>query len=139
MIMKKYLFAGTLFFAFAAQAQKTPVKSKQNAATLPRTSLRNLTDSVSYAIGLMVGNFYKQQGVKSLNSSIVGKAITDVYSGKKTMMNESQANNTVMLCMNPNLSKNISAGENFLKENKKNPKIKATPSGLQYEVITEGT
>jgi FKBP-type peptidyl-prolyl cis-trans isomerase FklB len=33
---------------------------------------------------------------------------------------------------------NKEAGENFLVENTKNPNIKTTESGLQYEVITEG-
>ncbi len=34
---------------------------------------------------------------------------------------------------------NLKAGEDFLKENKEKPAVVTTPSGLQYEVLTEGT
>ncbi|MBS3952151.1 MAG: FKBP-type peptidyl-prolyl cis-trans isomerase [Methylomicrobium sp.] len=34
---------------------------------------------------------------------------------------------------------NKAAGIAFLAENAKNPAIKTTPSGLQYEIVTEGT
>ena len=33
----------------------------------------------------------------------------------------------------------IEAGKNFLSKNKARPEVKTTASGLQYEVITEGT
>ena len=35
-------------------------------------------------------------------------------------------------------AENIEKGKAFLEENKKNPHIVTLPSGLQYEVITEG-
>ena len=35
-------------------------------------------------------------------------------------------------------AENIAKGKQFLEENKKNPKVVTLPSGLQYEVITEG-
>ncbi len=34
---------------------------------------------------------------------------------------------------------NAKTGEEFLAENAKRPEVKTTPSGLQYEVLTEGT
>jgi FKBP-type peptidyl-prolyl cis-trans isomerase FklB len=34
---------------------------------------------------------------------------------------------------------NLKAGQEFLEENKKKPGVVALPSGLQYEVLTEGT
>jgi FKBP-type peptidyl-prolyl cis-trans isomerase FklB len=37
------------------------------------------------------------------------------------------------------LSANLKAGEDFLAENKKRAEVHTTPSGLQYEVLTEGT
>jgi FKBP-type peptidyl-prolyl cis-trans isomerase FklB len=40
---------------------------------------------------------------------------------------------------NEKASANLKAGEDFLAANKNKPGIVALPSGLQYEVITEGT
>ena len=40
---------------------------------------------------------------------------------------------------NEKASANLTAGEDFLEANKQNPGIIALPSGLQYEVIIEGT
>jgi len=143
--MKKILVAGTVLLAVGAQAQKTapakpsaakPVAAKPAQAVKP---LKNSVDTVSYAIGTMVANFYKQQGIAKLNSAMVSKAINDVYGNGKVLLNENQANMALMRYMNPALSKNIEEGENFLAANKKKTGVKTTPSGLQYEVIREGT
>lgn len=40
---------------------------------------------------------------------------------------------------NDKLAANLKAGEDFLEENKKREGVQTTPSGLQYEVLTEGT
>lgn len=37
------------------------------------------------------------------------------------------------------LAANLKAGEEFLEQNKQRPGVQTTPSGLQYEVLTEGT
>ncbi|MFL5739636.1 MAG: FKBP-type peptidyl-prolyl cis-trans isomerase [Flavisolibacter sp.] len=146
--MKKCLLLLSSFFVLFAQAQKTtkkPVPQK----TASSTSLKNLNDSASYAIGVSVANFYNQQGLKNINSSLVAKAISDVYGKKKTLMTESQCNDVMTSLMNKaqeDMNKaqaekakpNITAGEAFLAKNKLNPAVKTTASGLQYEVITEG-
>jgi FKBP-type peptidyl-prolyl cis-trans isomerase len=38
---------------------------------------------------------------------------------------------------NPQICVNVKDGEKFLAQNKKNPNIKTTPSGLQYEVVKQ--
>jgi FKBP-type peptidyl-prolyl cis-trans isomerase FklB len=40
---------------------------------------------------------------------------------------------------NPQLGENVKSCNNFLADNKKNGNIHTTPSGLQYEVLTQGT
>ena len=54
-----------------------------------------------------------------------------------------QANNVLMNYMNRlqevKVKPAIQAGENFLTANKKKTGVMTTPSGLQYEVITQGT
>lgn len=133
-----------LFFSLLAlgvHAQKPAPKKTTAAKSTPAKSpvLKNLTDSVSYAIGLSVAKFYSQQGIKNLNGDLVSRAINDVLGKKPELMTEEQANIAVMRLLNPNLFKNIEAGEKFLAANKNNPGVKITASGLQYEVVQQGT
>src|SRR3954466_16211858 len=142
--MKKILAAIFCMSVMAAQAQKTATKKPvATKTTTTSSSLKNLTDSASYAIGLSVANFYNQQGLKLINPAMVSKAIIDVYNKKKPLIDETQANDVIMSCMNKAQTENskptIAAGEDFLKKNKLNPSVKTTSSGLQYEVIKEGT
>src|SRR6476620_5350714 len=137
--MKKFLVAGFGFLLdVSANAQKTGVTKKTTAKPVAASSqvCKNENDSLSYAIGLSVANFYKQQGMPDLNPTLVAKAISDVMGKKKTVLSEEQANLALMSHSNPQLGKNVKTGENFLAKNKKNPNVKTTASGLQYEVIT---
>jgi FKBP-type peptidyl-prolyl cis-trans isomerase len=54
-------------------------------------------------------------------------------------MTETQANEAIMFYINPKLRETINAGVKFLATNKTKPNIKITSSGLQYEVLTQGT
>ena len=135
-----------LFFsllALGATAQKpAPKKTTATKSSPTKTStspLKNLTDSVSYAIGLSVAKFYSQQGIKNLNGDLVSKAINDVLGKKPELMTEEQANIAVMRLLNPGLFKNVEAGEKYLAANKNKAGVKVTASGLQYEVIQQGT
>jgi FKBP-type peptidyl-prolyl cis-trans isomerase len=142
--MKKALIVVCSFLTLGAAAQKKSAPAVKKPVTqTPAPILKNLTDSASYAIGLSVANFYAQQGITKLNPSVVSRAINDVMTGKKPLMDDHLANNTMMRCINQaNEAKaqpNITAGEQFLAKNKTRPGVKTTASGLQYEVITEGT
>ena len=139
--MKKCLVVLLVLSISVAQAQKTVAKKPVHtikSETLA-SGMKNLTDSVSYAIGLQVAKFYSQQGIKSLNASLVAKGIADVYGNKPILLTDAQANDAVMHLMNPNLTKNIETGEKFLEQNKNKPGVVTTASGLQYEVLTQGT
>ena len=131
--MKKYFVAAFALGALTVQAQKTapkkttPVKTTQSTAVL-----KNLNDSVSYAIGMSVANFYSQQGIKNLNTTMVSKAINDVFSKKNSLLTEEEAQLAVMRFLNPNVFKNIEEGEKFLAQNKTKQGVKTTASGLQY-------
>ncbi|GAA4339916.1 FKBP-type peptidyl-prolyl cis-trans isomerase [Flaviaesturariibacter amylovorans] len=139
--MKKLFLVSALAVSLASSAQKKPVAKP--AAKSPATpGLKNMTDSASYAIGISVANFYKQQGMKSLNPTLVARAIQDALGGKTTLLSEHQAQTVLMNYMNraqaSKAQPNIDAGERFLAQNRKKPGVKVTASGLQYEVIKEG-
>jgi FKBP-type peptidyl-prolyl cis-trans isomerase FklB len=139
--MKKILIAFSLAASFTAAAQKKTVPVKKPAT--PPPALKNVVDSASYAIGVSVANFYKQQGMKQLNAAMVSKAITDVLGGKKVLLNDQQCNDIIMSYINraqADKSKpTIAAGQAFLAKNKTKAGIKTTASGIQYEVLREGT
>jgi len=101
-----------------------------------------LRDSASYAIGVFVVNFYKQQGISDINSAMVAKAIDDNLQSNSSLLDDNQANTAIMTYINNAQAEkakvNIEAGEKFLEENKKRPGVVTTASGLQYEIISEG-
>lgn len=149
--MKKLLLSILLItvtgMIWAQSNTKTKPVAKVGTAKVvdqqPAPKLKNLSDSASYAIGVSVASFYKQQGITSLNTSLVSRAINDILMGKQPLLNEEAVNmcvNKLMTEIQENKSKpTIEAGKAFLEKNKSRPGVKTTASGLQYEVITEGT
>jgi len=139
-IMKKYCFITfcllSIVYANAQKPASKPAATKTSTASTP--VLKSHNDSLSYAIGLSVANFYRQQGIK-LNTSLVTKACNDVLEKKKPLLNDDQANLIFMCHSNPQICVNVKQGEQFLAQNKKKPNVKVTQSGLQYEVLTAGT
>lgn len=121
--------------------------AKPAAGTKPKTggtsaTMKNSVDSFSYAIGLSIANFYKQQGVSGINNQLVLKALTDAKNGTP-VLNEEQANNCIMGYMQAARSQKAAgakkAGQAFLEQNKTKQGVVALPSGLQYQVLQEGT
>lgn len=152
--MKQLITIGFLFFGLMSYAQNKPAvkpaakqaaKPAAKAATPAKplaTTFKTTADSMSYAIGMLDGTFFKGQGITKVNSSLLGKGFSDALSGNMLFTAE-QANDLVRREMQKaGLSKiqpNIQACSDFLSENRKKPGVKETPSGLQYEVITMGT
>jgi len=137
-------FCGMIVITTYSQTNTTkkPVKPPVKVITHD-LQLKTLEDSANYAMGMSVAGFYKQQGFSKINSALVTKAINDVMSGKQAMLNETQANSAMMSYLNKEQmvksKPNIDACENFLASNKKKQGVVTTASGLQYEVITQGT
>ena len=130
---------------FAQTKPKTAAKPATKAAVKPATQsfLKTITDSASYAIGLSEARFLQQQGITKINSTLLAKAIDDIMNKKTPAMSDAECNNAIMTYINriqKDKSKDvIAAGEKFLAENKNKPGVKTTASGLQYEIIREGT
>ena len=142
------LFAG---MAVMGQVKKPAATSAKPAATAaakktttpPPNPLKNATDSMSYAIGMSLANFYKDQGITNINTAMVTKALNDAMKGPKTLLTEEQMNMSISNYLQQ-LKKEKSAaarkaGEAFLAANKTKPGVVELPSGLQYQVVTEGT
>jgi FKBP-type peptidyl-prolyl cis-trans isomerase FklB len=141
------LLTGTCVLTAPALSQvpAAPAAAQKTTAKLPAPGpvLKNLDDSASYAIGLSVANFYKQQGIAKLNTGLISRGINDVMENKKPLFDETTSNtvlNNYMSRIQAEKSKpRIDSGAAFLAKNGMRPEVKTTASGLQYEVITLGT
>jgi FKBP-type peptidyl-prolyl cis-trans isomerase FklB len=124
----------------AAAAAKKAVPAKKVVPAQP--VLKNALDSFSYALGLSMANFYKEQGVDDIKTPLVMRAIEDSKSGKP-LLNEAAINNCIMAYMQEKRKAKSAgarkAGETFLAENAKKPGVVVLPSGLQYQVLQEGS
>lgn len=127
---------------FAQTTHHPTTTHKPKTAAAP-VALKNTQDSLSYAIGLSVANFYKQQNITNINTALVMRAINDVNKGGKLVLDEQQANACIVGYMQKAKAEKATAakkiGEDFLTANKNKPGVVTTPSGLQYLVIKEGT
>lgn len=144
--MKKLTgFLISLSVSTLALAQQKPKSvAKPAAATKTAgTSMKTPVDSVSYALGLSLAQFYKQQGIQNINTAMITKAINDVMKGGKAQLTDEQMNMCITNYMQKMKSEKASvakkAGEAFLVNNKKNSGVITLPSGLQYQVITQGS
>ncbi len=141
--MKNILMAVFLCVALGAAAQtKKPLPAKKPvAAVVPL--LKNSTDSLSYAIGLEGASFYKSQGATTLNTALIKKGFDDVFGDKKLLLTSEASNMTIQNKMQEFMSNKASGvkqeSQKFLDANKKKPGVITLPSGLQYEIIKEGT
>jgi FKBP-type peptidyl-prolyl cis-trans isomerase FklB len=152
MALYRAIFASALCLSagiggFAQIAKTTTAAHKPGEAGKTMTSsvvvLKNTQDSLSYAIGLSVANFYKQQNISNINTALVTRAINDVNKKGKMLMDEQQANtcliNYVQKAKSEKAAGNKKLGEDFLAANKNKPGVVSLPSGLQYQVIKAGT
>ena len=125
-----------------SQVKKKPVTAKKPVATAPQVTMKNSLDSFSYALGLSIATFYKEQGVVNVNNNLVLRALSDSKNGKP-LMDDMQANNCMVSYVQgmrgEKAAPNKKAGEAFLAENKKQPGVVSLPSGLQYLVMKEST
>lgn len=112
-------------------------------------SLKTAADSVSYAIGISTGAGYKENlktlpgdpaNVDDLIASFI-QAIKGDSSAMKMTPQAAQAyvQTYFMEASARDAKKTKEEGEKFLAENKSKKDVFTTESGLQYQVVTEGT
>ena len=99
-------------------------------------------DKFSYAIGLGIGQNLLSMGAQGINVEDFAQAIADVLNRKETAISHNEAREIVnkyfMELEEKMNAENIEKGKAFLEENAKKEGVVTLPSGLQYEVITEG-
>ncbi|MBQ5871631.1 MAG: FKBP-type peptidyl-prolyl cis-trans isomerase [Bacteroidaceae bacterium] len=100
-------------------------------------------DKISYALGLGIGQQIKSMNIENFSIEDFAKSISDVMEDKETAFTSREAQ--VMLQeffqkkQKEEAEKFIAEGKAYLDENAKKEGVTVTKSGLQYEVLQEGT
>ena len=103
---------------------------------------------VSYAIGMMLGHNWQQQGLE-IDPDIAAHAIKDVQAGGTTLLSQTEMQETLTSFQQTfkikqqkmqaeKAVKNKAEGAAFLATNKNNSAVITLPDGLQYTVLAEG-
>lgn len=113
-----------------------------------KATFKDEREKASYAVGLNLGNNWKRGDI-DLDPDAVLRGIKDVYSGAPKLSEDETR--SVLTAYQQEISakqqekrkvigeKNKAEGEKFLADNKTKPGVTTLPSGLQYQVITNGT
>ena len=99
-------------------------------------------DKFSYGLGMGIGQNLQSMGISNMSIEDFMKGISDVLAGGKTEMTHAEAQKVVndhfRALAEEAYAQNKKSGEAFLAENAKKEGITVLPSGLQYQIITEG-
>lgn len=160
--MKKIIIASVVtLFAINANAQTAAKKTTtvKKPITTTKTTVKpvvkaqvfnNNLDSASYALGINVASSFKSGGMNTLNYELFNKGLKDAFAKVNPLLTEAQCQQAVNSLFTSfskvreaeerkKFEPQIKAGNDFLAANKIKPGIKTTASGLQYEILTQGT
>ncbi|MFT5641711.1 MAG: FKBP-type peptidyl-prolyl cis-trans isomerase FkpA [Cyclobacteriaceae bacterium] len=122
MIKKSYLLQAVVIMLVA-------VACNQEKASSPAT-IKTFEDSVSYSYGVQLAESLKQVD-ENMDVAMVAKGLIEAFDSA-TQIPLNETNQLIQ-------KKEMSAGNEFLEENKKKEGVQITSSGLQYLVNVEGT
>jgi len=122
---------------------------KAAPAVAAKSGLKTEKEQVSYVIGMQIGVHRLDQGIEVDLETLV-KAMKATIAGKEPLLTQEEAMQVMQAFslrmqarqaaeFEEQKTKNAAEGEAFLAGNAKKPEVKTTDSGLQYQVLTEGT
>ncbi len=113
---------------------------EQNSVS--NVKLTTTQDSLSYTIGLSLGESFSQGDLKDLNYEMLVRGMKDQMDSVPAMeLKEAEAYIQQVMAQKQEAKSELDkkAGVDFLAANKSKDGIQTTPSGLQYKVLTPGT
>jgi FKBP-type peptidyl-prolyl cis-trans isomerase FkpA len=130
-------------------ADKPAATADKDAAVKSIPGLPTEKDQVSYMIGMAMGK-QLEMAKEDVDVDVLAKAIKTSLAGKKMLLTDQQAAEIAqsfsqkmqaqqMAKMMAEARTNLDQGAAFLAKNAKAPGVQTTPSGLEYQVITQGT
>lgn len=142
--MKRLSIAmAVILLAGCSVTKKATVSTPLPAPPAPQKPLvSSETDSVSYAIGVQVATYYKNQGLDSINYKALTQAFKDVYDDSTLILDIDHSNMTLQEKLQQfatrKLEKEKATGKAFLDSISQKPNVVTLPSGLRYEIIKRG-
>src|SRR5690554_3043630 len=99
-------------------------------------------DKLSYALGMSMASNLMNSGLRQLDVESFVKAFTEIMNSSTPSMSPQEANEIIQQLFSKKqeemLGNNLEEGNAFLQENGKKENVITLPSGLQYEILTEG-
>ncbi|MDR2535199.1 MAG: FKBP-type peptidyl-prolyl cis-trans isomerase [Treponema sp.] len=132
--MKKYVILGWLVIVLGLGAYAE--------GKVDESAVASADGETSYAFGMMIGSNLKELGL-TFNYNAFMQGMKAVLEDMSTTLTMDEAISKVQIAyleaMNKQTEEAMAKEQAFFEENAKKPGIQITDSGLQYEVITEGT
>ncbi len=143
--VKHFLWKGLAILGLIALPLQSFSQDKKNNKDMENNNL----DRISYALGLSMGNNFRSSGIQQINIQDFADGVAAVMNGVTPKMTYDEAKEEIRKYFTDLEAKqqaeaakmgeiNKQAGEAFLAENGKRVEVTTLPSGLQYEVLTEG-
>jgi FKBP-type peptidyl-prolyl cis-trans isomerase FklB len=138
--MKTKSLIGLLFLALITV---TSCSQSKSGLKIGAVKLTTAADSASYAIGVNVATGIKGNGMKDINVEALAKAFQDVYADEKLQITAEESNPFLQAyfstLMETRAADALAEGQKWFADNGKKNGVITTASGLQYEVLREGT
>ena len=132
----KYFFLLVFIFTFACQKDK-PVQDN--------IRLRSHTDTLSYSLGLIIGQKLRSEGFTNINDHVLITAVKQALSTDKKdelLIDPDVARDILKVYLYQEHKRRIKVKstewKDFLDKNAQRRGVKVTKSGLQYEVLRAG-
>lgn len=137
--MKKTILLATIGLALSlSSCDQATTDNTQSSNTMS-----NDMDTLSYSFGVSIGTNLQQNDIQEVNSEMIAKGIADVFSEGEAAMSVEECQAVIQAYYEKKESQkgadNADRGKVFLQENASKDGIMTTGSGLQYEILNEGT
>ncbi|MFN8407231.1 MAG: FKBP-type peptidyl-prolyl cis-trans isomerase [Sphingobacteriaceae bacterium] len=140
---KIMLMVSASLVSLSAMSQVKKGSSKKVGVETSASVFKSQLDSASYAFGYNISQDLKIRGFTEVNYNLVSKALADGFQGTNPLLTKEECQKVIGVALaSANKVKYASVleeGQKYLAENKKKPGVTTLPSGLQYEVLGEGT
>ncbi len=119
-------------------------KKKKKRKSGKDKSLQATSDSIAYAMGIMGGMSFKEDGVKNFDARSLEEGMRDAMTeGKELWISDTKIEDLINRPRQEKFLKdwgirNLNAGKAFLAENAKKDGVVTLPSDLQYKIVKEG-